>query len=174
MLDYYVIDVWFCKDFYLWEQKTTHVISKTKFFFPNICIGSLKGLTCDIGKWSTYIETIACLNTVRVCSVGWLVVLGLTALWDNISVYIGPSPKERENKGERIDESKNVQTTPPAPTASALGPCPTVIQIVGRPGTGSLPSTIAQPDHPLFAQYMHKYMYLHRSRVVGNARLWSR
>ena len=25
---------------------------------------------------------------------------------------------------------------PPAPTASVVGPCPTVIQIVGRPGTG--------------------------------------
>ena len=37
----------------------------------------------------------------------------------------------------------------PAPTASAVGPCPTVVQIVGRPGTGSLPSTIAPPDHPL-------------------------
>ena len=37
---------------------------------------------------------------------------------------------------------------PPARTASAVGPCPTVIQIVGRPGTGSLPSTIAPPDHP--------------------------
>ena len=36
---------------------------------------------------------------------------------------------------------------PPAPTASAIGPCPTVIKIVGRPGTGSLPSTIAPPDH---------------------------
>ena len=24
---------------------------------------------------------------------------------------------------------------PPAPTASAVGPCPTIIQIVGRPGT---------------------------------------
>ena len=32
---------------------------------------------------------------------------------------------------------------PPAPTASAVGPCPTIIQIVGRPGTGSLLSTIA-------------------------------
>ena len=31
---------------------------------------------------------------------------------------------------------------PPAPTASAVGPCPTAMQIVGRPGTGSLPSTI--------------------------------
>ena len=26
---------------------------------------------------------------------------------------------------------------PPAPTASAVGPCPTVIQIVGRPSTGT-------------------------------------
>ena len=39
---------------------------------------------------------------------------------------------------------------PPAPTASAVGPFPTVIQIVGRPGTGSLPSTFAPPDHPQF------------------------
>ena len=30
--------------------------------------------------------------------VGWLVVLGLTALLDSISVYIGPSPKEREKE----------------------------------------------------------------------------
>ena len=34
--------------------------------------------------------------------VGWLVVLGLTALWDSISVYIGPSPRERE-KEKRSD-----------------------------------------------------------------------
>ena len=31
---------------------------------------------------------------------------------------------------------------------SAIGPCSTVIQIVGRRGTGSLPRTIAPPDHP--------------------------
>ena len=36
--------------------------------------------------------------------------------------------------------------TQPAPKASALGPSPTIIQIVGRPGTGSLPRTIALPD----------------------------
>ena len=42
----------------------------------------------------------------------WLVVLGLKALWDSISVYIGPSPRERERKkSEMIDERKNVQTT---------------------------------------------------------------
>ena len=39
---------------------------------------------------------------------------------------------------------------PPAPIASAVGSCPTVIQTVGRPGNGSLPSTIAPPDHPSF------------------------
>ena len=37
---------------------------------------------------------------------------------------------------------------PPAPATSAVGPCPTVIQIVGRPGTGSLPSTIAPCGRP--------------------------
>ena len=29
---------------------------------------------------------------------GWLVVLDLTALWDSISVYIGPSAREREKE----------------------------------------------------------------------------
>ena len=40
--------------------------------------------------------------------VGWLVVFGLAALRDIISVYIGPSSGERET--EMIDEKKNVQT----------------------------------------------------------------
>ena len=43
--------------------------------------------------------------------------------------------------------AKMSKQPPTAPTASAVGPCPTVIQIVGRPGTGSLPSTFAPPDH---------------------------
>ena len=34
---------------------------------------------------------------------------------------------------------------PPAPTASAIGPCLSIIQIVGCPGTGSLPRIIALP-----------------------------
>ena len=42
-----------------------------------------------------------------------------------------------QREGERMDECKN-----------AVGPCPTVIQIVGRTGTGILPSAIAPPDHP--------------------------
>ena len=27
---------------------------------------------------------------------------------------------------------------PPAPTANTTGPCPTIIELAGRPGTGSL------------------------------------
>ena len=49
---------------------------------------------------------------------------------------------------------------PPAPTASAEGPCPTIIQIVGRPGTGSLPSTIAPPDHPLRILYTKHQLHI--------------
>ena len=48
----------------------------------------------------------------------------------------------------------------PAPTASAIGPCPTIIQIVGRPGTGSLPSTIAPPDHPQEGKNMDQYLFI--------------
>ena len=35
-------------------------------------------------------------------STGWLAVLGLTALRDSISVYIGPSPREREKEESSI------------------------------------------------------------------------
>ena len=77
-----------------------------------------------------------------------LVVLGFTALETVFQSISGRLPKSGRKRRERIDESKNVQTTPPAATASAVGLCPTVIQTVGRPGTGSIPSTIAPPDHP--------------------------
>ena len=55
---------------------------------------------------------------------------------------------------------------PPAPTASAIGPCPTVIKIVGRPGTGSLPSTIAPPDHPQGSGGAYRMVSLLRPSVV--------
>ena len=64
------------------------------------------------------------------------------------SLYRAVSQREGERgeKGQmRVKMSKQ---PPPVPTASAVGSCPTVIQIVGRPGTGRLPSTIAPPDHP--------------------------
>ena len=53
-----------------------------------------------------------------------LVVLGLTALWDSISVYIGPSPKERDKEEKRIDESKNVQKTPTRTYCKCSRPLP--------------------------------------------------
>ena len=57
-------------------------------------------------------------------------------------------------KEERIKESKNVQTRVGRKTLrncpSPAGPCPTIIQIVGRSDTGSLPRAIAPPDHPQF------------------------
>ena len=40
---------------------------------------------------------------------------------------------------------------PTTPIASAIGPCPTIIQIVGRPGTGSLPRT-----HPYHSKHGQK------------------
>ena len=49
--------------------------------------------------------------------------------------------KEKINERQEIKMSKQ---PPPAPTASAVGPCPTIIQTSRTPGTGSLPRTIAK------------------------------
>ena len=53
----------------------------------------------------------------------------------------------RTTRPPPIDERKMSKQPPPAPTTSAVGPCPTS-EVVGRPGTWSLPSTIAPPDRP--------------------------
>ena len=67
--------------------------------------------------------------------VGWLGFNGpLGTVFQSIS---GRLPERGRKRREKIEESKTVQTTPPAPIASAIGPCPTTIQIVGRPGTGN-------------------------------------
>ena len=82
---------------------------------------------------------------------GWLV----GWFWINnplrqcFSLYRAFSQREGERGVKEQMRVKMSKQPPPAPTASAVGPCPTVIQIVGRPGTGSLPSTIAPPDHRL-------------------------
>ena len=47
---------------------------------------------------------------------GWLVVLGLTALWDSISVYIGPSPREREKEERNDRREKKMSNQPPTRT----------------------------------------------------------
>ena len=57
---------------------------------------------------------------------------------------------------------------PPAPTASAVDPCPTIIKIVGRPGTGSLRTTRPPPIRVCYSHYnsitYHGIKY--RSKVI--------
>ena len=76
---------------------------------------------------------------------GWLVGIGFNG---PLRQY-GRLPERGRKKWEMIDERQNVKTSPPVPTTSAVGPCPTILaKLIGRPGTGSLPSTIAPPNHP--------------------------
>ena len=80
---------------------------------------------------------------------GWLVGLGFNGPLRQYFSLHRAVPQREEKRGKkgwmRLKMSKQ---PPPAPTASAVGPCPTVIQIVGRPGTRGLPRAIAHPDHP--------------------------
>ena len=64
------------------------------------------------------------------------------------STFAPPDHLKREKEERKDRGDKNVQTTPPASTASAVGPLPSIIQIVGHTGTGSLPRTIELPDYP--------------------------
>ena len=77
---------------------------------------------------------------------GWLVgCFGFNGpLRQYFSLYQAVSQREGERGEEGQMRIKMSKQPPPAPTASAVGPCPTAIQIVGRPGTGSLSSTIAR------------------------------
>ena len=77
---------------------------------------------------------------------GWLV--GFNGpLREYFSLYRAACQREGE-RGEMIDERKNAQTTPTRTYCRRNRPLPYCNEIVGRPGTGSLPSTIAPPDHP--------------------------
>ena len=58
-----------------------------------------------------------------------------------------PEREKEKRKDRREKKSKQPQ---PAPPASAVGVCPTVIQINRTSGTESLPSTYTPPDHPIF------------------------
>ena len=79
------------------------------------------------------------------------------------SLYRAVSKREGE-KGEKEQmRVKMSKQPPPAPTASAVGPCPTVIPIVGRPGTGSLPSTITHPPPPPPPPKKKNFMKEHNS-----------
>ena len=73
---------------------------------------------------------ISCFSS---CLDFWLVVMDLTALLDNVSVYIGSSPREREKEERNVRPEKKCPNTPPAPTAITVGPCPTFIKISRTP-----------------------------------------
>ena len=45
----------------------------------------------------------------------------------------GPLSPKQPTKKKKRREKKNAQTSPPAPTASAVGPCPAIIQISRMP-----------------------------------------
>ena len=67
------------------------------------------------------------------------------------SLYHSVSRRKREReRGEKIEKSKTVQTTPIRTYCKRNMPLSYYHQkIVGRPGTGCLPRTIATPDHPV-------------------------
>ena len=81
--------------------------------------------------------------TERIWLVDWLVVLGLLALWGSIPVYIGPClPEKRNDRRE-----KKCPNNPHPHLLQALAIL--LSKYAGRPGTRSLPSTIAPPDRSL-------------------------
>ena len=62
-----------------------------------------------LGKFSFYTHIMHMTDRRRQID---LVDLGLTALLDSISAYIGPSPTEREKEKRNDRREKNAQTTP--------------------------------------------------------------
>ena len=54
---------------------------------------------------------------------------------------------------------------PPAPTARAIALALLSSKLVGRPGTESLPSTFAPPDHPLTFWNVYECMLVYTSKI---------
>ena len=81
---------------------------------------------------------------------GWLVVLGFYGpLRQSFSLYRVVSQRGRKNR-ENIDERKNVRTIPTRIYCKRNRPFSYYyLKLVWRPGTESLPSTIAPPDSRL-------------------------
>ena len=110
-------------------------------------------------------------SCVTVLMVGWLVVLGITALWDSISVYIGPSPRERKKEWRNDKWEKNVQTAPPSLTASAVGHCPTLIRISRTPRHWKVTQhhrTTRPPPRYWQKRSRHKYSHTGHNQLNPN------
>ena len=84
------------------------------------------------------------------------------------SLYRAVPKGEGERKEKMIDEIKNVQTTPyPHPPQAQQALALLSSKLVGRPGIGSLPSTIASPDHPLLLKTLNEmYHIVKLDRVI--------
>ena len=61
---------------------------------------------------------------------------------------------------------KMSKPTPPAPTASAIGPCPTVIKIVGRPGTGGVHVSQCQTCSQEDLSFRAKKIFIEVKKVI--------
>ena len=105
-----------------------------------------------------YVRLSVLLSTLLYASIEWLIVLDLTALWDSISAYIGPPPREGESKEKRQTREKCPNNPYPhllqAQEALAL----LLSKLVGCPGTVGLPSAFASPDHPFVC--IHEWFML--------------
>ena len=122
----YIFDNWHALTFirckkthHLYTVKMSVDFTNTEGLFEN-------QINCDIGL------------------VGWLFWFN-SLLRQYFNLYLTVSQRE----GERVDESKNVQTIPTRTYCKCSRPLP-YCKPNGRtgPGTGSLPSTIALSDHP--------------------------
>ena len=61
--------------------------------------GALSKMAPDICRIPKFIKQTCIIHKKK--TQDWLVGLGLTALWEDISVYIGPSPKESEKEDRK-------------------------------------------------------------------------
>ena len=127
------------------NPRNTKNLSKFLDFKPTDCL--LPPLTQNAG--SVVMAGGTGYELCKVFSIVWFVVLGLTALETVFQSMSGLPPEGGRKKREMIDERKNVQTTPhPHLLEAQLALALHLSKLVGRPGTASLPSTIASPDHP--------------------------
>ena len=86
-----------------------HHISNKVMYGEKELISNLVGVFTSVSEFTCNTNTCCVVQTITISccfnrvkssyfKVGWLVVLVLTALSDSISVYIGPSPREREKE----------------------------------------------------------------------------
>ena len=104
----------------------------------------------------------ALFKTLKLWLIDWFGFSG--SLRRYFSLYRAVSQRE----GERGEKGQRRVKIFKQPAQSTIGPCPTIIQIVGCPGTGSWPRTIAPPDHPSwnYGFLELEYYYWHHVTVT--------